>query len=276
MKIDTNKSILLKTEKKIILPKIAIDNLGIIKNRTPTICGDIKDGNITNMTIELRNNDNRFFGPYDVEIEDNTWCSYISDELENNKYTIMATALDNNNQIITGKSTFSVYLMDSLYDALMKEFKYDLQIWNAQLEKDTLLIRFNNSNLLFNKREKTLKQSFKNILKDFFPRYNKVLLKYKDKIKNVYVEGHTSSEYSSASTKEEKYKLNKIISQKRADNVLKYIKNLNNNIIISNYLWIDSHFKAIGKSSSELIYNEDGTENKYKSRRVDFRIETIK
>ncbi|MEA3316177.1 MAG: OmpA family protein, partial [Campylobacterota bacterium] len=276
-KIENNETILLKTEKKLILPIIKIDTPKITDNRTPTICGDIKEGNITNITIELMNNYDMFFGPYDAEIENNktTWCSYIGDELENDEYTVLATAIDNKNQLATDKNTFEIYLIDGLYDALIKEFQYDLQLWNAQLEEESLLFRFNNSSVLFNRREKTLKQDFKNILNDFFPRYNKVLLEYKDNIKNVYIEGHASSEHRLGSTKEEKYKLNQILSQQRAEEVLRYTKSLEDNIIIANYLWIDSHFQAIGKSSSELIYNEDGSENKHKSRRVDFRIETI-
>jgi len=274
IKVEQNQTKEIKKEP--LFPIIKIDTPEVIKDKTPTICGDIKEGNITSITLELMNKYDMFFGPYDAQIEKNSWCSYISDKLENDEYTIIATGITDKFQIGTDKKTIKIYAIDGLYDALIKEFKYDLQLWNAEIIKESMIIRFNNSNVLFNRREKTLKPEFKNILSDFFPRFNKVLLKYKDDIKAVYIEGHASSEHRLASTKEEKYRLNQILSQKRANEVLEYTKALADDVIIANYLWIDSHFDSIGKSSSELIYNPDGSENRHKSRRVEFRIETIK
>ncbi len=43
-----------------------------------------------------------------------------------------------------------------------------------------------------------LNEKYKAILESFIPRYIETLYKYKDQIVNVLIQGHTSSEYSSA------------------------------------------------------------------------------
>ena len=62
------------------------------------------------------------------------------------------------------------------------------------------------------------------------------------------------------------------LSQNRTRSVLEYCLGLiyDNDVKI----WSKRHITANGLSSSHLIYNEDGTENKGKSRRVEFRTKT--
>ena len=67
---------------------------------------------------------------------------------------------------------------------------------------------------------------------------------------------------------------NKALSQKRADAVLKYASEITDPVVGENSKFIKDEFKAVGKASSELVYNADGTENYELSRRVEFRIET--
>ena len=91
-----------------------------------------------------------------------------------------------------------------------------------------------------------------------------------DDIEKVFINTHSSSEYSSASTKEGKYILNQLLSQDRSDTVLSYLKQLDNDIIKDNEEWISSSFQAIGKSSQNLIMDDDGQEDQEKSRRLEF------
>ena len=65
------------------------------------------------------------------------------------------------------------------------------------------------------------------------------------------------------------------LSEKRANEVVGYVTQINSIIIQQSKNWISNVFKAVGKSSSELIENEDGTENRELSRRVDFKIKII-
>ena len=51
-----------------------------------------------------------------------------------------------------------------LYKDLYAEFKDDLPKWNAELEKDTLLIRFKSPEVLFDQGEDNIKPKFVKIL----------------------------------------------------------------------------------------------------------------
>ncbi len=59
-------------------------------------------------------------------------------------------------------------LQVGLYEDLLKEFKNDLQNWDATLEKDST-IRFNEPDILFEAGSAKLRDNFKIILDDFFP-----------------------------------------------------------------------------------------------------------
>ena len=159
-----------------------------------------------------------------------------------------------------------------LYDALMEEFKNDLESWNAELTKDDLLFRFNNPVALFQVNKSDLKSGFTDILTDFFPRYLKIIEQYKNEIQEIRIEGHTSSEYSLAKTDDERYRLNKLLSEKRANETRDYAVNeASKNSEVSKE-WIENTFKPYGMSYDNPIMNPDGTENLDASRRVDFKI----
>jgi outer membrane protein OmpA-like peptidoglycan-associated protein len=159
-----------------------------------------------------------------------------------------------------------------LYDALMEEFKNDFEPWNAELTKDQLLFRFNNPIALFETGKSDLKVGFTDILSDFFPRYLKIVEKYKDEIQEIRIEGHTSSEYRLAKNDKKRYELNKLLSQERATEVRDYavIKASQNSEIDKQ--WIEDTFKPYGMAYDNLILNPDGSENVFASRRVDFKI----
>lgn len=63
-----------------------------------------------------------------------------------------------------------------LYNALDIEFAKDLQDWDAEIDKQTLEVRFKSPDVLFGLGSTELKPKFKLILDDFFPRYLKFLI----------------------------------------------------------------------------------------------------
>tara|TARA_X000000950_G_C13915180_1_gene660681 strand:- start:3264 stop:3992 length:729 start_codon:yes stop_codon:yes gene_type:complete len=162
-----------------------------------------------------------------------------------------------------------------IYNALTKEFKNDLVRWNAEIEKETLLIRFNSPEVLFQQGEAKLQEKFKVILQDFMPRFLNLLhSKFKENISEVRIEGHTSSDWKGKETKEAFIK-NMELSQERTRKVLEYSLNLKGVDKISD--WTTKTLSANGLSSSKLILEKKGDlwiENKQASRRVDFAIRT--
>lgn len=157
---------------------------------------------------------------------------------------------------------------------LKKEFAKNLQIWNAVLDSLTLSIRFENPEVLFQIGSSELNEHFKNILDSFFPRFLQILTdpKYKNYIEEIRIEGHTSSEWFGESSPRQAYFNNMELSQDRTRNVLEYILSKINNEDLFN--WTKSKLTANGLSSSKLIYNNDQSENKERSRRVEFKIKT--
>ncbi len=151
------------------------------------------------------------------------------------------------------------------------EFKKDFDIWDVEFNESESVVRFLKSHLMY-QNNNDFQKSFELILSDFYPRYISFLLKYKENIDEVIIVGHTSSENTKAKTKEGKYLRNLVMSQDRALMVLDYIKTIDDDIIITNKQWIDNHFRSVGLSSSKLIYNDDGTENKKLSRRIELKV----
>lgn len=165
-------------------------------------------------------------------------------------------------------------LQNELYLDLKKEFEKDLDTWNAVLDESTLSIRFEKPEILFEVGSAELNDHFKTLLDDFFPRYLNILTsdKYKNDIEEIRIEGHTSSEWYSKASDREAYFNNMELSQNRTRNVLEYIllQNWNKDL----FEWEKKHLTANGLSSSKIILDPHGNENKEKSRRVEFRVKT--
>ena len=157
---------------------------------------------------------------------------------------------------------------------LKKEFTQNLQVWNAVVDSLTLSVRFEDPEILFQVGSSELNQHFKNILDNFFPRFIQILTdpKYKDEIEEIRIEGHTSSEWAGESSPYQAYFNNMELSQNRTRNVLIYILSKIKDEKLFN--WTKSKLTANGLSSSKLINNLDQTENKERSRRVEFKIKT--
>lgn len=158
---------------------------------------------------------------------------------------------------------------NEIYESLYKEFKNDLKKWKAVIDKNTLTIRFTKPKVLFKAGEHYLTEEFENILKNFLPRYQKILSNYNSEIKNIRIEGHTSSDWRNLS-KVESYKKNMKLSQERTESVLNYWLTE----IDTEKQWIIEYVEAVGKSFSNPIINQYGKEDKLKSRRVEFKVKT--
>lgn len=165
-------------------------------------------------------------------------------------------------------------LQDSLYQDLRTEFEDDLPRWSAVIERKTLTVRFTEPEVLFEKGKATVRPRFKRILDDFFPRYIRILRRpqYRSSIREIRIEGHTSSEWSSGVTEEEAYFNNMRLSQDRTRTVLRYVLRTLGREPVSD--WTKNLITANGLSSSDLIYNEAGKEDEEASRRVEFRVRT--
>ena len=173
-------------------------------------------------------------------------------------------------------------LQADLSEDLRVEFEEDLtkEEWRGYLDMETLSIRFKKP---FLPGEPNVPESFKNVLSKFFPRYIAILAKpkYKNEIDEIHIEGHTSSVWKGESKLEKDYSRedavyleNMKLSQNRARNVLQYVLRSDRPQIVLNKEWIKKNLTANGLSSSKLILNPDGTENKEESRRVEFRVVT--
>tara|TARA_R110000868_G_scaffold108953_4_gene296920 strand:- start:200 stop:898 length:699 start_codon:yes stop_codon:yes gene_type:complete len=165
-------------------------------------------------------------------------------------------------------------LQNELYDDLNLEFQEDLKKWNAEIDKASLSVRFKSPDILFDMGSANLKPEFKSILADFFPRFIAILHKddYRNDIDEIRIEGHTSSYWRAETTEDKAYIYNMELSQNRTRNVLDYVlRNEKDDELVK---WIRLNVTANGLSSSKLIFNDDGTQNRELSRRVEFRVKT--
>ena len=152
-------------------------------------------------------------------------------------------------------------LQADLSEELKAEFegtptkKRQFQIkWQGHLDMATLSIRFKKP---FTQGDATVPNAFKNVLRDFFPRYIAILTKpeYKDGIAEIRIEGHTSSEWFDQITGNEAYIKNMELSQNRARNVLDYVLRIAHSKVVLNRAWFRKNLTANGLSSSQLILN---------------------
>ena len=165
-------------------------------------------------------------------------------------------------------------LQNELYEDLSAEFDEDLKKWNAEIDKTNLSVRFKSPEILFDMGSASLKSDFKTILRDFFPRFIAILHKenYRNDIEEIRIEGHTSSYWRTHTAEDRAYIYNMELSQDRTRNVLDFVLSNENNTELSK--WIRLNVTANGLSSSKLILDSDGNQNRELSRRVEFKVKT--
>ena len=189
-----------------------------------------------------------------------------------------------NNEIIAYKDEIEKLLgayknlQSALYEELSAEFegtptkkRQFRTVWRGYLDRET--IRFKKP---FRQGDDTVPTAFKDVLRNFFPRYIAILTKpeYKNEIAEIRIEGHTSSEWFDAVGVDVAYYNNMELSQDRARNVLQYVLEIRHPNIKENKEWIKKYLTANGLSSSKLIFDSSGNQNREASRRVEFRVVT--
>jgi len=157
--------------------------------------------------------------------------------------------------------------------ALQNEFSRDLKAWNADLLGD-MTIRFNNPNVQFASGSAELKEEFKNLIADFFPRYIRIIRsdKFKDAVKEIRIEGHTSKFWYGVS-ETEAYFRNMELSQQRTTTTLRYIMSLK--VFRDDEEWFKKHLTANGLSSSRpRVQNPKSSFEDEANQRVEFKVVT--
>jgi outer membrane protein OmpA-like peptidoglycan-associated protein len=157
--------------------------------------------------------------------------------------------------------------------ALQEEFAENFKQWDAEFLGD-MTIRFRNPEVLFGTGSDILKPEFSKILEDFIPRYITILTseQFKGAIKEIRIEGHTSTFWTNSKSNLEAYFKNMALSQARTRTTLKKI--LNSNTGNQNKEWLKKRLTANGLSSSQPIIDINGFIDEKASQRVEFRIVT--
>ena len=197
---------------------------------------------------------------------------------------LMQSAQNRSNEITKIAEVYSD-TQQALYAALFEEFDKDLQLWNAKINKKTLTFTFESPEVLFDEGKAALKPEYKYLLRDFFPRYMKVIAQFRQSITEVRIEGHTSSQWNSFVTVDEAYFRNMKLSQGRTRAVLAYLFEIPATQQYQS--WIKANVAAVGYSSSKLVTinckdddmglsqsRENCVEDEGKSKRVSFRVIT--
>lgn len=165
-------------------------------------------------------------------------------------------------------------LRATLYNELATEFKNDLGTWRASIKPD-LSIRFEEPSVQFDTGSAAVKDSFKAILNNFFPRYVKILRspKYANAIEEVRIEGHTSAAWQGLAN-ELAYYENMRLSQDRARLVLMHVFGIQGIRDNETLRWLLQRVTANGLSSARRLALGDGNEDTIRSQRVEFRVRT--
>ena len=154
--------------------------------------------------------------------------------------------------------------------ALKTEFQNDLLSWGASVEPNGT-VRFYNPSVLFKQNEDKLTPEGQLMLKEFFVRYINILYgaKFRDQIAEIRVEGHTSSEWAEGATEIQRYIWNLDLSQRRAFEILRIcLPSIPDLKILEQ---VKGQAIATGHSSSKIVRNQDSSENRELSRRVEFK-----
>lgn len=161
----------------------------------------------------------------------------------------------------------------AIYEALVDEFVDDLTRWNARVDRESLSFEFQSPEVLFAIGSIELRDQFREILLDFFPRYLEVLRQFRQSIDEVRIEGHTSSDWDGVMDETNAYFMNMNLSQGRTRSVLGFVYLLLDELSPDRE-WVRTQVAAVGFSSSRLIMGEGGIEDREQSRRVSFRVIT--
>lgn len=190
----------------------------------------------------------------------------------------MIKVQDNQSVLITYVET-----KQHLHERLVEEFKGDTADWKMVVGKD-LSMKFKEPQVLFQQGSGELQPRFKDILDKFIPRYLNILLtdSLRDRIREIRIEGHTDT-LRMVKYGKDSYLSNVLLSQERAYNVLKYIREMES---FKRYspeqkrridFWFTANGLSYGKAldvNEEYVFETQKSIDMDKSRRVEFRLIT--
>ncbi len=154
--------------------------------------------------------------------------------------------------------------------ALSSEFADHLPGWGAELGRDTLSISFVSPATAFESGSTWVNRPLRWVLRDFYPRLVELLTRpeYQRQIEQIQVVGFASKGYREAKSEAEGYRLNMIISQQRATNVVSFLRLQPTGAD----QWAKSHLAAAGLVDNQPVLTTAGLEDPQKSRRIEIRI----
>jgi len=160
-----------------------------------------------------------------------------------------------------------------IYEDLVVAFGDKAKEWNMRIDEEDGTISFEEPDVLFDEGDDNVKPKFQAILNEFFPKYIETVYKgHKDSIKEIRIEGHTSSAWHENSTELDAFFYNMELSQDRTRKVLNYVMAIPQTKEYEE--WLRKHMTANGMSSSRIVIDKNGKEDPDKSRRVEFKIIT--
>ena len=173
---------------------------------------------------------------------------------------------------------------NEIYNQLEDTFNKEIDANIVKISPDGS-VRFNpdGSRVLFKYGKESISRGFRKDLDAFIPKYLKILTnkEYFDNIKEIRIEGHTDHTYGGEG---DAYEFNLNLSTKRAEEVLKYVRNHQSFKSLPDKVRkkLEFHFTANGMSYSKEINSSDSliffaTDKRpdlNKSRRVEFRVIT--
>ncbi|NPA60596.1 MAG: hypothetical protein GXO30_09095 [Epsilonproteobacteria bacterium] len=154
----------------------------------------------------------------------------------------------------------------NFYKELIKLFKDDISSKKIKINKD-LTISFMANNLYFKVAKYNLNKNQMQYLRIFSNKLIPFLKRYKNDIKTLEINGHTSSEWGGMNATQ-RYLKNEKLSMRRSYSTLSYIFKMQN---ANTKRWLTQILKGSGYSFSKTVMNQAG-EDKDKSRRVSFKI----
>ena len=214
----------------------------------------------------------------------NVWMS-VSDLMTGLMVIFLFVAVAYMIQVKDNQSVLTEYVetKQHLHDRLVSEFKGDTAKWKMVVGKD-LSMKFKEPEVLFAQGSGEIQPKFMQILDEFIPRYLNILLTdtLRERIQEIRIEGHTD-DLRMVKYGKDPYLSNVLLSQERAYNVLKYIREMSS---FSAYTpeqkklldyWFTANGLSYGKAldSNEKYSALSGDSiDRAMSRRVEFRIVT--
>lgn len=214
----------------------------------------------------------------------NVWMS-VSDLMTGLMIIFLFVAVAYMIQVQDNQSVLTDYVETKrhLHDKLVNEFKGDTAKWKMVVGKD-LSMKFKEPEVLFQQGSGQIQPKFMQILDEFIPRYLNILLTdtLRERIQEIRIEGHTD-DLRMVKYGKDPYLSNVLLSQERAYNVLKYIREMPSyeKYTQEQKKLLDYWFTANGLSYGKALdRNEEYSAlsgdsiDRDKSRRVEFRIVT--